>query len=197
MCNYIHYGDKPPAECPECGVGAELFEEIVEELSTPSLSQEEAEEAKQAIFKISYGLYIVGSPKDGKVNGQVCNTAFQITSDPMRMALGVNKVNLTAEHILASGVFSINILGQDGHSLVRRFGYRSGRELDKFKGIKYTLGKTGSPLLENCIGYLECKVIKDKIVDCGTHWLFVADVISGKLLNNVEPMTYEYFRRTK
>ncbi|WP_227765287.1 flavin reductase family protein [Zhaonella formicivorans] len=199
ICSYIHVGDNPPDVCPECGVGPEFFEEIAGGEAEPEnkLAPEEREAAKQAIYKISYGLYIVGSPKGEKINAQVCNTVFQITSEPMRVAIGINKGNLTAEHIQASGVFSVNILGMEAHSLVRRFGYRSGREFDKFKGIKYTAGKTGAPLLQDCLGYLECQVLKDKVVDCGTHWLFVADVVGGKLLENADPMTYDYYRKTK
>lgn len=163
----------------------------------PKLTAEEYEAAKKAIYKISYGLYIVSSPKEDNINAQVCNTVFQITSDPMRLAAGINKGNLTAEHILASGVFAVNILGKDSHKLVRRFGYRSGREFAKFKGIEYTIGKTGSPLLNDSLAYLECEVLAEKIVDCGTHWLFVADVVAGKLTADVEPMTYDYYRKTK
>lgn len=199
VCGYIHTGDAPPETCPECGVGPEFFVEVENVIleEEPNLTAEEKEAAKKAIYKISYGLYVVGAPKEGKINAQVCNTAFQITSDPMRVAIGINKGNLTAEHIQASGVFSINILGMESHALVRRFGYRSGREFDKFKGIKYTTGKTGAPLLDDCLAYLDCRVMQDKIVDCGTHWLFVADVVGGKLHNNADPMTYDYYRKTK
>lgn len=198
VCNYEHVGEAPPEKCPVCGVGAEKFIEVgVAQESFSGLTPEEEEEAKQAIAKISYGLYIVGSPKDDKLNAQVCNTVFQITSRPMKVAVGINKGNLTAEHISASGVFSINILDRDSLSLVKHFGYRSGREVNKFEGIEYTVGKTGSPLLSAAIAHLECRVLSDKVVDCGTHWLFVADVVGGKMLKEAEPMTYDYYRKIK
>lgn len=197
ICGYVHEGENPPEKCPICGVGPELFELIGEAPSNSPLSAEEKDAAKKAIYKMSYGMYIITSHNAEKVNGQACNTAFQITSDPMRVAIGINKSNLTGEYIQASGTFAINILGLDAHNLIRRFGYRSGRDFDKFEGISYKQGSTGCPLLEDVLGYLECRVIPEKVVDCGTHWLFVADVVNGKLLSNEEPMTYDYYRKTK
>lgn len=198
ICNYEYVGETPPEKCPVCGAGPEKFILVGEAQEFPQeLTAEEEEEAKKAINKITYGLYIVGSPKDNKLNAQVCNTVFQITSRPMRVAVGINKGNLTAEHVLASRVFSINVLDKDSLSLVKHFGYRSGREVNKFEGIEYTVGKTGSPLLPAAIAYLECRVLPDKVVDCGTHWLFVADVVGGKLIREAEAMTYDYYRKIK
>jgi len=197
ICGYVFEGDNPPEKCPLCCVGPEFFKLIEEATDNSNISDEEKSAAKKAIYKMSYGMYIITSHKEGKINGQACNTAFQITSDPMRVAIGINKNNLTGEYILASGTFAINILGKDSHPLIRRFGYRSGREFDKFEGISYNLGSTGCPLLEGVLGYLECRVIPEKVVDCGTHRLFVADVVSGKLLSDEEPMTYDYYRKTK
>lgn len=197
VCGYIHEGDNPPEKCPLCGVGPELFELEGEVDNNLTLTLEEKDAAKKAIYKMSYGMYIITSRNGEKINGQACNTAFQITGDPMRVAIGINKNNLTGEYIQASGIFAINILGLETHSLIKRFGYRSGRDFDKFEGIEFSSGNTGSPLLDGVLGYLECRVIPEKIVDCGTHWLFVADVVTGKLLNNEEPMTYDYYRKTK
>lgn len=197
ICSYVHEGDNPPEKCPLCGVGPESFELIGEVGEKSSVPAEDKDSIKQAIYKMSYGMYIITSIDGEKINGQACNTAFQITSDPMRVAIGINKNNLTGEYILASRTFAVNILGQDAHALIRRFGYRSGREFNKFEGLNFSTGKTGSPLLEGALGYLECRVIPDKVVDCGTHWIFVADVVNGKLVNDEEPMTYDYFRKTK
>lgn len=197
VCGYIHEGDNPPESCPICGVGPESFELVGEVEDKGPIPAAEKDDVKKAIYKMSYGMYIITSLQGEKINGQACNTAFQITSDPMRVAVGINKNNLTGEFILESKVFAINILGQEAHDLIRRFGYRSGREFDKFEGINYSIGKTGSPLLNDTMGYLECQVIPDKIVDCGTHRLFIADVVAGKLLSDEEPMTYAYYRKTK
>lgn len=152
---------------------------------------------KTALYKISYGLYIVTSALEEKINGQVCNTFFQITSNPYTVAVALNKDNLTNEYVKKSGIFTANILGQSHHNLVRRFGYRSGREFDKFKNIEYSKEITGAPILNNCLAYLECKVMPEKTLDIVTHNLFIAEVVGGQVFIDEEPMTYEYYRKTK
>lgn len=193
--------------CPVCGVGVDMFEEVADEVSgAPKeteknneivIGQKDPKAMKSAIFKISYGLFIVTSLRGDKINGQAANTVFQITSDPISIALGINRSNLTHEYILESGVVGVTILGEDGHDLVRRFGYSSGREKDKFAGIEYVAGSTGVPIVKGGIAFLEARIMPDKSVDVGTHTLFVAEVIDGGVIEDRDPMTYAYFRKTK
>lgn len=197
VCGYIHEGDNPPDQCPVCGVGPEKFELLTLESSGKELDQQEERNIKSALFKVSYGLFVVSSLSGKKVNGQACNTLFQITSNPYTVAVSINKSNLTNEYIRESGVFTASILGQNAHNLVRRFGYRSGRELDKFQGIEYVKNLTGAPILKDCLGHLECRVMPKKTLDIVTHNLFIGEVLSGKVLVDEDPMTYEYYRRTK
>lgn len=212
VCGYIHEGEAPPEVCPVCGVGPEFFELVVEEGQSSSDSSDESVTKKtaeiivgqkdpklmqSALFKISYGLFIVSSFKAEKINGQCANTVFQITSDPMTIAVGVNKSNLTHEYIQDSGVLGVTILGEDGHDLVRVFGYSSGRGKDKFNGLEYIKGTTGVPIVKGGIAFLEGKVMRDKSVDIGTHTLFLAEIIDGTVIEDREPMTYAYFRKTK
>lgn len=212
VCGYIHEGDTPPDVCPVCGVGPEFFELVEEDKISPPPRAGEAETKKavpvtngqqdpksmqSALFKISYGLFIVTSVKGEKINGQCANTVFQITSDPMRVALGINKSNLTYEFIQESGLVGITVLGENGHDLVRRFGYSTGRDKDKFAGLEYSQGTTGVPIVSGGIAYLEGKILRDKSIDVGTHYLFVADVVNGAVVEDKDPMTYAYFRKTK
>lgn len=81
--------------------------------------------------------------------------------------------------------------------MVRNFGYKSGREVDKFKKVKCVPGKLGSPIIEDCIAYLECRVISGMTLEVGTHTLFVAEVVDGAVRRDEDPMTYAYFRETK
>lgn len=161
------------------------------------MTDEDKKRIDPALFKISYGLYIVGSVKEGRANAQTCNTVFQLTSAPMRIALGINKNNLTNEYIKSSGVVSVCILGRNGHDMVRNFGYRSGRDVNKFEKVNYTAGKLGAPIIEDCIAYLECRVMPEMTLEVGTHTLFVAEVMDGEVRRDEEPMTYAYFRETK
>ncbi|MDA8335473.1 MAG: flavin reductase family protein [Peptococcaceae bacterium] len=161
------------------------------------MTDDELKEIKSAVAAITYGLYVVGTASGGRINGQTCNTVFQVTSEPVQVAIGINQRNLTHDLIMESGVFSVSVLANDGHDLVRKFGYRSGRTADKYEGVPYFTGVTGAPILEECLAYLECRVQKELCLNCGTHSLFVARVEAGGVRNAGEPMTYAYFAATK
>jgi flavin reductase (DIM6/NTAB) family NADH-FMN oxidoreductase RutF len=150
-----------------------------------------------ALHKIGYGMYIVGSHKGDKLNGQIANTVFQITSEPPTVAVSINKSNLTHEYIKASGVFSASILCQAAPlPYIGGFGFRSGRNTDKLKGMKYKIGQTGSPVfLDNATAYLEAELIQD--VDVGTHTVFIGKVVAAEVLTEEPCMTYEYYHQVK
>ncbi len=147
--------------------------------------------------KISYGVYIVSSRKGECINAQTANAVMQVTSDPPQFALGINKENLTHEFIKESGLFAVSVLSQEAPlNLIGRFGFKSGREVDKFDGLAYRLGKNGCPiLLEHTVGYLECKVVKD--LDAGTHTIFIGEVVDGQVFKEGEPMSYAYYHLVK
>ena len=150
-----------------------------------------------ALHKISYGMYIVGSHKGEKLNGQIANTVFQITSEPPTIAVSINKNNLTHEYIKASKVFSASMLCQTAPlPFIGGFGFKSGRDTDKLKGVNYKAGQTGSPIfLDNTSAYLEAEVIQD--VDAGTHTIFIGKVVAAEILNENPCMTYDYYFQVK
>jgi len=99
-----------------------------------------------ALYKISYGLYVVSSKSDGKLNGQIATTVFQNSAEPPTISVCLNTKNLTNEFIRKSRVFSVSILAKDTPmSFISTFGFKSGREFDKFKNINYKIGATGAP----------------------------------------------------
>ncbi len=152
----------------------------------------------EAYFRISYGLYVVSSVMDNKLNGYVSNTVFQVTAEPARFAIACSKNNYTAEMIQHSRVFSISVLKKETRpDILGTFGYKSGRDTDKFTGFSYKKGTTGVPILiDDTLAWFECKVIQT--VDTGTHLLFIGDVVDGDLLNSEEePLTYAYYREVK
>ena len=215
VCGYIHEGDGPPAVCPVCGAGAEMFEALPLEqqeqkddqvtmenkagiVKPAGLEFENMDANKlihQALFRISYGLYIITVNGKGRDNGQCANTCFQITSDPPRIAIGINKDNYTHELIEASGKFGVSILHCLGQEYARRFGYRSGRSVDKFEGLKVHRGSSGVLLLDDVLATLEVSVSGK--LDAGTHTLYLGDVTKAEILQEGDPMTYAYFRATK
>ncbi len=149
------------------------------------------------LHNISYGMYIVSSDKDGVFNGQIANTLFQITSEPATVAVSINKKNLTHEFIESSSRFSVSVLAEETPLVfIGKFGFRSGRDGDKFKDIKFLTLKSGCPVvIDNSICYLEAKVIKR--LDCGTHTLFLGEITDSKMLKTGKPMTYDYYHNVK
>lgn len=151
-----------------------------------------------ALFKINYGLYIVSSKKDERFNGQIANAVMQVTSDPPKVAVCLNKNNLTHEFIESSNLFTVSILSKETPlTFIGLFGFKSGRDIDKFKDVNYVLGeKTFVPIVKDyTVAFIECKVV-DKL-DVGTHTIFIGEVLNCGKLSDEEPMTYAYYHEVK
>lgn len=151
----------------------------------------------KALHKISYGLYIVTSKKDEQINGQVANTVFQISGDPVTVAVSINKQNLTHELIKESKLFNVSVLAQETPlALIGKFGFKSGREVNKFEGIQYGFGQNGVPYItDNVLAYLEAEVIQE--ADAGTHSIFIGKITEAGVLKEGTPMTYAYYHQIK
>jgi flavin reductase (DIM6/NTAB) family NADH-FMN oxidoreductase RutF/rubredoxin len=151
----------------------------------------------KVLYNISYGIYIVSSKKEDQINGQIANTVFQITAEPATIAVSINKKNFTHEFITQSKVFAVSVLEQETDmKFIGRFGFKSGRDQDKFEGINYKIGVTGSPIImENAIAYLEAEVIQ--AIDVGTHTLFVGKVVEAENIKKAIPLTYDYYHQIK
>jgi len=151
----------------------------------------------KTLHKISYGLYVVCSKKGLHYNGQIANALFQVTSDPPTIAVSINKENLTHEYISESKVLTISILSEKTPMpFIGNFGFKSGRDIDKFKNITFKLGTTKIPIVTDYnLAYIEVKVF-DKI-DVGTHTIFIGNVIEGNILTEDIPLTYEYYHKVK
>ena len=151
----------------------------------------------KALHKLGYGLYVVTSRKGEKLNGQIANTVFQITSEPPTIAVSINKDNLTHQFIKESKVFAASALCQSTPlSFIGHFGFKSGRDIDKLEGVDYKIGMTQAPVvIENAVAYLEMRVIKE--VDMGTHTIFIGELVNADVLTEEECMTYEYYHKVK
>ena len=151
----------------------------------------------KALQKITYGLYIVCSVQGDKLNGQIVNTVMQVASEPPAIAISINKHNLTHEFITGSKVFSASILCQDTPmTFIGRFGFRSGRDMDKLEGVDYITGNTLAPIVtENAVAYLEARVIHQ--VDVNTHTLFVGELVNADIVSEKTCMSYDYYHEIK
>ena len=149
------------------------------------------------LHNLTYGMYIVSSVKGVVMNGQIVNTVFQITSEPVTIGISINKENLTHEYIQSSGRFSLSILEEKTPlSFIGKFGFKSGRTEDKFKDVHFKTSAAGCPIvLDNALGYVEAKVIKS--FDCVTHTLFIGEMVDSGILKVGSPMTYDYYHTVK
>ena len=147
-----------------------------------------------AMFKFSYGLFVLTAKDGAKDNGCIINTASQLTDTPKRITVAVNKANYTHDMILKTGVFNVSVLSEDAAmATFQRFGFQSGRNADKFAGCE-GLERSANGLYyltEGTNAVISGKVIQS--VDCGTHTLFIADVTEAKILSQESSVTYAYY----
>ena len=149
------------------------------------------------LHNLSYGVYIVSSHKGDKINGQIANTVFQITSEPVTIAISINKKNLTHEFIESSKAFTVSVLNEEAPlQFIGKFGFKTGRTEEKFKDINFKTLKSGCPIiLDYSICYIEAKVVD--CFGCGTHTLFIGQMTDSGMIKPGKPMTYEYYHLVK
>lgn len=149
----------------------------------------------KALFKLTYGLYLLTAREDGRDNGCIINTAIQVASDPVRVAVSVLKGGMTHGMIERSGVFCISSITQEADfGLFQRFGMQSGRETDKFEGFPHTArdGEGLCYLTKDANMTLSGRV--EEKLDLGTHTLFVARVTEARVLSQAPSCTYAYYQ---
>ena len=151
----------------------------------------------KAFWRITYGLYVVTSRDGDRLNGQIANTVFQVTAEPARIAVSVNRGNLTHGYISRSGVFAVSCLGEETPmEFIGLFGFKSGRDVDKLAQVQHRAGVTGAPVvIENVLSVIEAKVIER--LDVGTHTIFVGEVAAAEVLRPGKPLTYAYYQEIK
>jgi ferric-chelate reductase [NAD(P)H] len=152
---------------------------------------------RSALHSISYGVYVVTTGDAALRNGQICNTVFQVTSDPAAMAISINKLNYTHECLGKTGVFAVSVLTEAAPmTFIGRFGFKCGRDFDKLEGLDVRTGVTGCPVVaDHAAAFIECRITAD--FDCGTHTLFLGTVEDAGMLGQDPPMTYTYYHLVK
>ena len=149
----------------------------------------------KALFKIGYGLYVVTSNDGTKDNGLIVNTVVQVTDSPKRVAVCINKLNYSHDVIKNTGIMNLNCLSvETPFSIFERFGFQSGRTVNKFEGFE-------SPRTENGLTYLSQyanAVISLKVeqyVDLDSHGMFICTVDEANVLSDKETITYNYYQQ--
>lgn len=173
-----------------------LADAVADSVLPKSPAASEVSEKKiepNAMFKLSYGLFVLSSKEGERDNGCIINTVQQVTDAPKRISIAVNKANLTHDQIVRTGVLNLSVLSQDApFKLFQRYGFQSGRDADKFAGQPTARTENGLVYLtENANAVLSAKVIQT--VEYETHTVFFADVTEARVLSDVPSMTYEYY----
>lgn len=148
----------------------------------------------KAFHKMSYGMYLVATELNGKKAGYIANTAFQVTSSPEQVAISCHKDNETTEIIRQAGAFSVSILKKElDVKIIGNFGFMSGSDLNKFQDVETQTAKTGMPIvMDESVAWLDCEV--RQMVDVGSHWLIIGEVVGSDVISDEEPLTYKYYR---
>mgnify|MGYP004624897983 FL=1 len=145
---------------------------------------------KKALYNLTYGVFILTTKAEDKVNGCIINTCMQVANDPVRIAISVLNQNYTCELLKQSGVFTLSLLDHTcSFETIQHFGFQSGRNVNKFENLITPTDCNGVPY----INWHSCSVLSGKVVeqhDLGTHTLFIAEVVDAKLLNDNTPLTY-------
>ena len=149
---------------------------------------------KKAMQALSYGLFVLTARQGDKDNGCIINTGMQVTTDPNRVVFTVNKQNYTHDMILATGQFTLNILSEGADmSLFERFGFQSGRDVDKFDGFgAVERGDNGIlRVTQGVNAWISGKIVST--TDLGSHTLFLADVEDGDVISPEASATYAFY----
>ena len=152
----------------------------------------------KALFKLTYGVFMLSTKLGDKTNGCITNTCMQVASNPTRVAISVLNSNYTCELLKESGIFALSMLDETcSFETIKHFGFQSGRNVDKMSGLTLPVDINQVPYMGwQACAMLSCKVVSSE--DLGTHTLFVAEVVDAKVLNENAPLTYaDYHSKVK
>lgn len=146
-----------------------------------------------ALFSLSYGLYVLTARDGGRDDGCIVNTVSLVTDQPKLISVYVNKETKTCESLRKTGLFNVSVLTRDTpFSTFERFGFQSGRDVDKFADSREPRSENGLRYLDaNCNALISGRVTKT--VDCGTHFAFFADLTESRRLSEEPSLTYAYY----
>lgn len=149
----------------------------------------------KVMYNLSYGLFILTAKDGEKDNGCIVNTVSQVTTDPNRIIVAVNKQNYTHDMIVKTGMFNVSILSENSKfQTYKHWGFQSGRDMDKTESITFERAENGIIYIaEETNAFISAKVVS--MTDLGTHTLFLADVTDGKILSDEASVTYNYYQK--
>ena len=174
------------------------IEELSDELCMNYMAQQSETANKNdmtALFRIGYGLYVVTSKDGNRDNGLIVNTVSQLTDNPYRVAVNINKANYSHHVIKQTGIMNVNCLSVDApFSVFENFGFQSGRAVDKFADCTPLRSDNGLVFLKRYINaFMSLKV--EQYVDLDTHGMFICSVTEARVISDADTMTYTYYQK--
>lgn len=146
---------------------------------------------RNALFQLSYGVYVVSTWDEGKATGCTANSAMQITSEPATIAVSIHHDNYTNQCIKNSGRFAISVLGENSDpGIIGTFGFKSGRDCNKFEEVEQVV-KGYLPVVADACAYIACEVIDS--METETHTVFLGKITDADVMKKDKPMTYAYY----
>lgn len=177
---------------------SQQLDDLAKELCTDYLAQQDSTANKNdltALFNIGYGLYVVTSNDGTKDNGLIVNTVTQLTNTPNRVGVCINKQNYSFHTIRKTGIMNVNCLDVTApFSVFQRFGFQSGRTVDKFAGMETLRSDNGLVFLPRYINSFMSLKVED-FVDLGTHGMFICSVTEARVMSDTETMTYTFYQK--
>lgn len=149
----------------------------------------------KAMYNLTYGLFVLTARENGKDNGCIVNTVSQVTTEPNRIVVAVNKQNYTHDMIMRTGEFNVSILTEKSKfDTYKHFGFQSGKDVDKFESITFKRAENGiAYIADETNAVITAKVVSS--TDLGTHTLFLADVTDAFVLSDDASVTYTYYQK--
>ena len=183
------------SQLPEIDRMVEAIRATMPAAAVTSAASFEGETEPSAMFRLTYGLFVLSAREEGRDNACIINTCMQVEERPGRLAIAVYKGGLTHDMIAKTGRFAVSVLTEEAPlALFERFGFQSGRDKDKLAGFTaFARGVDGLIYLtENANARFNCRVTQ--AVDCGDHTLFVGDVEESAVLSDAPSMSYGFYR---
>lgn len=146
-------------------------------------------EISRAQGLITHGVYVISTKLEERVNAMTAAWLSRVSFSPPLLTVAIGRARFTHNMIMDSGVFAVNILGPGQLALGRHFGMKTGRKTDKFASVEYDVKTTGSPILRDCVAWMDCKVSAHH--EAGDHTLFIGEVVDGGVIKKEAPLVYD------
>ncbi len=146
-------------------------------------------EISLALRRIIHGVYVISTKNEGKVNAMTAAWVARASFDPPLITISVGNTRHSHGMIKNSGVFAVNVLSAENIPTGKHFGLKSGKKTDKFAGVDYDVKATGSPILKDCIAWMDCKVVSS--MEAGDHTLFIGEVLDAGVIREAQTLIYD------